>query len=344
MKAIQKTVKGIGVEFVELEIPCIGRNEVLIEVKATALCKSDIDVYEWAQLVQNANYKLPFTMGHEFAGIVVKVGEDVKNVKAGERVAGETHIPCGHCYTCRTGNQHICRNNMGVIGRSVNGCFAQYIRIPEIAVVKLPESVSYKQGAVLEPFATAMHALSKANLAGNSIAILGIGTIGLMAVELAKFLGSTKIFAMGNNDIRLAESKQRGADVTINGSKEDFVEVIMHETKGLGVSAVIDMTGNDRVINQSVEALMVAGTLVHVGMVQKPLTFNNFMYGVVYKELNITGIFGRRMFETWETVMSILDTGRINLDSYIGKVMKLEDIDKAVAEFKNVSGRIVFEL
>jgi threonine 3-dehydrogenase len=344
MKAIQKAVGEIGIQLVELEIPCIGRNEVLIEVKATALCKSDVDVYEWTQLVQNANYKLPFTMGHEFAGMVVEVGEDVKGVKVGDRVAGETHIPCGYCYTCRTGNQHICRNNMGVIGRSVNGCFAEYIKIPEIAVIKLPDSVSYRQGAVLEPFATAMHALSKVNPSGNTIAILGIGTIGLMTVELAKFIGSTKIFAMGNNDIRLAESKLRGADIIINGSKEDFIEVIMRETKGIGVSAIIDLTGNDRVINQSVEALMVAGTLVHVGMVPKPLTFNNYMYGVVYKELKITGIFGRRMFETWETVMSILDTGRINLDSYIGKIMKLEDIDQAVAEFKNVAGRIVFEL
>ncbi len=344
MIAIQKTVGELGVQFAELEVPSIGRNEVLIEVKATALCKSDVDVYEWTQLVQNANYKLPFTMGHEFAGLVVEVGADVKGVKVGDRVAGETHIPCGHCYTCRTGNQHICRNNMGVIGRSVNGCFAEYIKIPEIAVIKLPDTVTYRQGAILEPFATAMHALSKVNLAGSTIAILGIGTIGLMTVELAKLLGCTQIFTMANNDKRLDESKRLGADITINGLKEDFVEVIMRETKGVGVSSIIDMTGNDSVINKSVEALRVAGTLVHVGMVQKPLTFNNYMYGVVYKELNITGIFGRRMFETWETVMSILDTGRINLDSYIGRVMKLEDFDQAIADFKNVSGRIVFEL
>lgn len=344
MIAIQKTVGELGVQFTELEVPSIGRNEVLIEVKATALCKSDVDVYEWTQLVQNGNYKLPFTMGHEFSGLVVEVGADVKGVKVGDRVAGETHIPCGHCYTCRTGNQHICRNNMGVIGRSVNGCFAEYIKIPEIAVIKLPDTVTYRQGAILEPFATAMHALSKVNLAGSTIAVLGMGTIGLMTVELAKFLGCTQIFTMANNDKRLDESKRLGADITINGLKEDFVEVIMRETKGVGVSSIIDMTGNDSVINKSIESLRVAGTLVHVGMVQKPLTFNNYMYGVVYKELNITGIFGRRMFETWETVMSILDTGRINLDSYIGKVMKLEDFDQAIADFKNVSGRIVFEL
>ncbi len=344
MKAIQKTVGEIGAQLVDLEIPRIGRNEVLVLVKDAALCRSDVDVYEWTQLVQNAHYKLPFTMGHEFSGIVVEAGEDVKGISVGDRVAGETHIPCGHCNTCRTGNQHICRNNMGVIGRSVNGCFAKYIKIPEIAAVKIPDSITYRQGALLEPFATAMHALSKVNPCGNSIAILGMGTIGLMAVELAKFLGSTKIFVMGNNELRLAESKRLGADVTINGSKEDFVDVIMRETNGVGVSSIIDMTGNEEVINKSVEALKVAGTLVHVGMVPKPLTFNNFMYGVVYKELNITGIFGRRMFETWETVLSILNTGRINLDNYIGKVTELENFEQAIEDFKKVTGRIIFEL
>ncbi len=344
MKAIQKTVGEVGAQLVELEIPRIGRNEVLVQVKDAALCRSDVDVYEWTQLVQNAHYKLPFTMGHEFSGIVVEVGEDVKSIRVGDRVAGETHIPCGYCNTCRTGNQHICRNNMGVIGRSFNGCFAEYIKIPEIAAVKIPDSISYRQGALLEPFATAMHALSKANPSGNSIAILGMGTIGLMTVELAKFLGSTKIFVMGNNELRVAEGKRLGADVTINGSREDFVEVIMRETNGVGVSSIIDMTGNEEVINKSVEALKVAGTLVHVGMVPKPLTFNNYMYGVVYKELNVTGIFGRRMFETWETVLSVLNTGRIRLDNYVGEITELENFEQAIADFRKVTGRIIFEL
>ncbi len=344
MKAIQKTAGKPGAQFVELEIPRLGRNEVLVQVKAAALCRSDVDVYEWTQLVQNAHYKLPFTMGHEFSGLVVEVGADVKGIRAGDRVAGETHIPCGCCNTCRTGNQHICRNNMGVIGRSFDGCFAEYIKIPEIAAVKLPDSITYRQGALLEPFTTAMHALSKANPSGSSIAILGMGTIGLMAVELAKFLGSTKIFVMGNNELRLEESRRLGADVTINGSREDFVQVIMRETNGVGVASIIDMTGNEDVINKSVEALKVAGTLVHVGMVPKPLTFNNYMYGVVYKELNVTGIFGRRMFESWETVLSILSTGRIELDNYIGKVTELENFEQAIVDFRSVTGRIIFEL
>ena len=111
----------------EVEVPEIGRNEVLIRVEASALCKSDVDVYDWTPLVEKANYDLPFVMGHEFAGTIVKVGEDVQGYQEGDRVAGETHIPCGHCETCRNGNHHICGNHMGVLGRTVDGCFADYI-------------------------------------------------------------------------------------------------------------------------------------------------------------------------------------------------------------------------
>ena len=343
MRAILKDKREAGFTFTEAPVPEIGRNEVLIKVEASALCKSDVDVYEWTELVDRANYDLPFIMGHEFSGTIVKTGEDVKGFQEGDRVAGETHIPCGHCETCRTGNQHICGNHMGVLGRTVDGCFADYIALHEKALIKLPDKVSFQEGAILEPFATAMHAVSKAKPSGKSLLIAGVGTIGQMAVEIAKFLGCTKLFAVDINDKKLEESKKRGADVLINGIKEDLVEIVKKETKGYGVDAVIDFTGNERVINQEVEAVKIAGTIVHVGMVEKTLTYHNFMYGVVYKELIVTGIFGRRMYETWTEVMNILKTGKIDLSSFVAKEMRLEDFEKANEEFSSVSGRIVFD-
>ena len=126
--------------------------------------------------------------------------------------------------------------------------------------------------------------------------------------------------------------------------KEDFVAVARQRTGGTGLDAIVDFTGSERVINQAVEALRAAGTLVQVGMVEKPLTFQNYMYGVVYKELNITGIFGRQMFETWEMLFNILRTGRINTESYIGKRMQFEQMDEAVTVFNSVVGRIVFPM
>ncbi len=342
MKAIVKEEKKIGFSYKEVEKPAISRDEVLIKVKASALCKSDVDVYEWTELVDKADYARPFIMGHEFAGEIVEVGDAVHGYKVGDRVAAETHIPCGYCETCRNGNQHICGNHMGVLGRTANGCFTEYVALHQKSVVKIPDNLTYEQGAILEPFATAMHAVSKANPSGKSLLIAGTGTIGQMAVEIAKYLGCTKLFALDVNDLKLDESKKRGADIIINGIKEDLVEVVKRETNGYGVDAVIDFTGNERVINQEVEAVRIAGTIVHVGMVEKPLTYHNFMYGVVYKELIVTGIFGRRMYETWTETMNILETGKIDLNSFISKQMKLEDFDKAIEEFPKVSGRIVF--
>lgn len=343
MKAIVKELREKGFTMKEVPIPEIGRNEVLIKVEASALCRSDVDVYEWTELVDRANYDLPFIMGHEFSGTIVKLGEDVQGFKEGDRVAGETHIPCGYCETCRTGNQHICGNHMGVLGRTVDGCFAEYIALHQKALIKLPDNVTFEEGAILEPFATAMHAVSKAKPSGKSLLIAGTGTIGQMAIEIAKFLGCTKLFAVDINDYKLEESKKRGADIIINGTKEDLVEIVKRETDGYGVDAVIDFTGNQHVINQEVEAVKIAGTIVHVGMVEKPLTYNNFMYGVVYKELIVTGIFGRRMYETWTEVMNILKTGNIDLKSFVAKEMRLEDFGQALKDFSSVSGRIVFK-
>lgn len=343
MKAIVKESREPGFSMKEVPVPEIGRNEVLIKVEASALCRSDVDVCEWTELVDRAGYALPFIMGHEFSGTIVKTGEDVQGFREGDRVAGETHIPCGYCETCRTGNQHICGNHMGVLGRTVDGCFAEYIALHEKALIRLPDNVSFEEGAILEPFATAMHAVSKANPSGKSLLIAGVGTIGQMAVEIAKFLGCTKLFAVDINDYKLEETKKRGADIVINGTKEDLVEIVKRETDGYGVDAVIDFTGSQYVINQEVEAVKIAGTIVHVGMVEKPLTYHNFMYGVVYKELIVTGIFGRRMYETWTEVMNILKTGKIDLKSFVAKEMKLEEFEKALQDFASVSGRIVFK-
>jgi len=344
MKAINKSKAVKGAKFIQKDIPQVGRDEVLVKVKAAALCSSDVDVYEWTPLVAKAGYKLPFTMGHEFSGEIVKIGDGVRGFNVGDRVAGETHIPCGHCETCRTGNQHICGNHMGVLGRTVDGCFAEYIKLSQKAVISLPDNLTFRQGSILEPLATAMHAVSKANPSGKTLAIMGTGTIGQMAVDIAKFIGAVKIFAVDISDLKLEECKKRGADVTINGLNEDVVSIIKEETKDNGVDVIIDFTGNEKVINQCIEALKTAGTLVHVGMVDKPLALNNFMYGVVYRELVITGIYGRRMYETWTQLMEILSTERLDLDSYIGKVMPFENFEKGIELFSKVSGRIVFDI
>ena len=344
MIAIRKTEERPGVTFVDIPVPQPGDQEVLIRVRASAFCRSDLDVAEWTPLVASAHYKLPFTLGHEFSGEIVAMGKNVKGFAVGDRVAAETHIPCGCCQACRTGNQHICGNHMGVLGRTVDGCFAEYICMDAGSVIKIADTLTWEEGALMEPFATAMYAVMKAKPYGQPLVIAGVGTIGQMAVEIARHLGASQIFAVDINDQKLSESIQRGADYAVNGKNEDFSKLVLEKTGGVGAYSAIDFTGNQKVINQAVRSLRIAGTLVHVGMVEGSMEYQSFMYQVVYRELNITGIYGRKMFETWEMVDNLLKQNKIDMSSFIGKRMKLEEFEKAADIFRDISGRIVFEM
>ncbi|MDR1903414.1 MAG: alcohol dehydrogenase catalytic domain-containing protein [Treponema sp.] len=276
MKAIRKTKKVSGAELMDIPIPKIGPRDLLVKVKAAALCKSDVEVFEWTPLVQAANYRLPFTMGHEFAGEVVETGELVSAFSKGDRVAGETHIPCGTCRECRTGNQHICSNHMGVLGRSVDGAFGEYIRLPEVSAIRLSVDVDYIQGSLYEPLGTAIHALQKVSVSGANIAILGPGTIGLMACEAARAMGAAGVITVGSNPERLRYSLTLGADSAINAKEQNFIKEIKKQCSHL--DAVIDCTGNAGLINQAIDALSAAGVLVHVGMVESELAIPRYMY------------------------------------------------------------------
>lgn len=341
MKALVKDKAEPGAILQEMPSPVPQETDLLVRIKATALCKSDVDVIEWTPLVAASNLSLPLIMGHEFLGEVVDMGKLVKNFKVGDHITGETHIPCGYCYPCRNGNQHICSNNMGVLGRNVHGSFAEYIRIPERSAIKVDQGLSPAHGSLLEPLVTALHALSKGNVSGDTVLVSGCGTIGLMAVELAKILGATKIFALDVFQNKLDAALKFGADVVINGRENDLVEVIESETNGVGVGTVIETTGNQKVINNAVNALRVAGTLVFVGMIDYPLTFNEFMHKVVYRELKLTGIFGRRIYETWETAHRILESGKLDLAHYVGAEIKLEEYEKGLELFPTTLGRVV---
>jgi len=339
LNAIRKTKAGPGAQIVDIPIPECGPQDLIVEVKATAMCKSDIEVLEWTPLVAAANYKLPFTLGHEFSGEVVQVGPLVKNFKPGDRVAGETHIPCTICYECRTDKQHICTNDMGVLGRNVDGSFAQYINLPAISAIKLSKDADFVESSLLEPLGTAFHALQKAEIFGANVAVIGTGTIGLMTCELAKLLGATRVFAVDLKPSRLEYALKLGADVAINSLEQDFVTEIAKHTDHL--DAVIDLTGSEIVINKAIDALSTGGRLIHVGMVQEDLKIERFMHRVVYRELIVTGLFGRHMFRTWEPLMNLLDAGCLDLKAYVGETMPMSDYQRAIDIFDDINGRAI---
>ena len=340
MKAIRKTLAAPGAEFLDISIPQPGPRDLLVKVKASALCKSDVDVFEWTPLVQSANYSLPFTMGHEFSGEVVETGELVKSFAKGDRVAGETHIPCGTCRECHTNNAHICTNQMKILGRTHGGSFAEYILLPEISAVKLPLGIDFAAGSVCEPMGVAIHSLQKANISGKNVAVLGPGTIGLMTCEAAKALGAAGVIAVGSSPSRLEYSLKVGADIAINWKEQDFVKEIKKEFSHL--DAVIDCTGNNTLIDKAIDALSNSGTLVIVGMVESELSIPRYMYRVVYRELKITGLWGRHMYTTWDIMNSLIKTGRIKLDHYVGEQIPMSQYTRGLECFNQLIGRAVF--
>ena len=341
MKAVQKTKPGVGCEIVNIPVPEIGAGDLLVRVKATAICKSDEEVWAWSPLVEAANLPMPWIMGHEYCGEIVEMGAMVEGFSVGDVVAGETHIACGVCKTCRTGNQHICGNNMGVLGRNVDGSFAEYIRMPAKSAVLLPKTFDPKHGAILEPFGVAVHAVTEAEVSGKAVLIVGAGTIGAMAVEVAKLLGAVKVIAADIVQSKLDECLKHGADYVINSREKNLAEEVLKLTNGYGVESVIDFTGNNRVINAEIDAVAIAGRLRIIGMVETQLIIDNFMYRCAYRQIDIKGLFGRRMFETWELILDIIETGRIDFSRFVGQVRPIDEINDAMEHFAEVNGRIV---
>ncbi len=314
MRAVVKAREGRGAEPRTLPVPGAGPGEVLVRVRSCAICGTDVHIYQWnswaAANVAKAYSSLPRILGHEFSGEVVRVGEGVTRVKIGDRVAAETHLPCGDCYLCRTGNGFNCQN----IRRFKNGVYAEYALIPEFSCEKLPDSVSYEIGSMLEPFSVAVHGAGKARMVGDSVAVVGAGPIGLFTVKLARAMGAAKIFASDVSDYRLDLAKKAGADVVVNAGREDVVKAVREGTGGLGAGVVFEISGNVKATKQAFELLRKCGTMVMTGLPSEPLVLDAGS-DIVWKAATIHGIHGRETFTSWEISKSLLASGVVEIAS-----------------------------
>jgi threonine 3-dehydrogenase len=340
MKSVIKENEGVGAILKEIDIPVLEEGEILIKVKAAAICGTDVHIYKWTEWAQNVGMNLPSVLGHECSAEVVKVGPGVKTHKVGDYVACDTHIPCGQCYQCRNGEQHICAN-LKMFGVHTNGCFAEYAKIPAICAVKIPESISPNVGAVLEPLGTAVRSCVEVQPSGKNIAVIGCGPIGLMAVNTAKAFGAANVFAVDINDYRLGIAKEMGATEAISSMSVNAVERILEATNGVGVDAFIDASGNTFAILDGFKYLRKGGTVALIGLPSKPIEID-LGSQVVFKEAKIIGIHGRRMFETWTTMSNLLDKGLINIDPVITHVLKLEEFEKGFdISIKGIGGKVI---
>jgi len=325
MQAIRKLKSEPGLWLCDnVEIPSVGDKDVLITVTHAGICGTDRHIYEWDRWSQN-RIKVGISTGHEFVGTVSEVGPGVERFKPGQRVSAEGHIYCGQCKPCRTGNAHICRS-VEIIGIDRDGCFAQFVSIPERNVWPVDSRIPDKVAAVFDPLGNAVHTVMSANVSGKSVLITGVGIIGLMAVSVARAAGAGKIIVTDVDPRRLTIAKTLGADVAYLGTDETWPELARAETNGHGPQVLLEMSGNRFAIKQGFTALGDGGTAALLGIPGDDISFN-LADDIIFKGATVIGINGRRIFETWYQMESLILSGRLNLDPIITHVIAMDKFE-----------------
>ncbi len=328
MKAVVKPGLAPGAEIRDVDVPSIGPKDVLIRVRAVAICGSDIHIYHSLPTLM-AITRPPLIFGHEACGEVVEVGEQVIKLKTGDLIAVETHIPCGTCYQCQTGGQHICER-LTIFGVQTDGAFAEYAKVPETVCWKLAKDTSPDLGAILEPLGVAVHGVLSGEINGRSVAIFGCGPIGIFAIQAATVLGATKVFAVEVSPARLALAHRCAPDAILLNPKEvDPVEAIMEGSDGQGVDVSLEYSGSGEALKQALRVLKPRGRVSLVGVPSGPVELDIYR-DIILKEARILGISGRLIWQSWWQVQELLSSGRFDPMKVITHRFPLADFVTAV--------------
>ena len=322
MKALVKAKPEKGLWMEEVDIPTIGINDVLIKIKKTAICGTDLHIYKWDEWSQNT-IPVPMTIGHEYVGVIAEMGAGVKNFEIGERVTGEGHIACGHCRNCRRGKKHVCENTVG-IGVNINGCFAEYVKVPAENVMKVHSSIKDDYLAIMDPFGNATHTALSFPLVGEDVLITGAGLIGSMAVAIARFAGARHIVVTDISDYRLEIAKKMGATRAINPMNTKIKDV-MDDLGMVGFDVGLEMSGSPHAFNDMIEHMYNGSKISLLGIL--PSDTKVAWSDIIFKALTLKGIYGREMFETWYKMEQMLIAG-IDLSPIITHHFKVDDFQK----------------
>jgi len=339
MKSLVKSKSEVGIWLESVEKPTIGHNDVLIKVKKTAICGTDIHIFNWDDWAQKT-IPVPMTVGHEFSGEIVEIGSEVVGLKIGDRVSAEGHVTCGHCRKCRAGERHLCRNTIG-IGVNRPGAFGEFISVPASNVCPLPPTISDDLGAILDPLGNAAHTALCYDLVGEDVLITGAGPIGIMAVAIAKHVGARNVVITDVNDYRLGIAKQMGATRAINVSRKSTKDVMSELNMTEGFDVGLEMSGNPSAFSDMLNTMNHGGKIALLGILpdETPIDWNK----VIFKGLEIKGIYGRRMFETWYKMIAMLESG-LDLSPVMTHQYKIDDYEKAFEIMRSgKSGKVILD-
>lgn len=339
VKALTKKHAEKGIWLEDIAEPEYGPNDVLIRVKKTAICGTDIHIYRWDEWAQKT-IPVPMAVGHEFSGEIVAMGSEVRGYEVGDRVSAEGHITCGVCRNCRAGRRHLCMNTVG-IGVNRPGAFAEYIAVPAFNVFKLPDSITDEIAAMLDPFGNATHTALSFDLVGEDVLITGAGPIGIMACAVAKHVGARHIVITDLNEYRLDLARQMGATLTLNIQKSSVREAMdgLGMTEGFDVG--LEMSGNGEAMRQLLRSMHHGGKVALLGIppADTAIDWNE----IIFKGLELKGIYGREMFETWYKMAAMLQSG-LDLSPMITHRFGVDDYQEAFEIMDSgESGKVILD-
>ncbi|MDQ0217418.1 zinc-dependent alcohol dehydrogenase [Peribacillus cavernae] len=307
-------------------VPEIQDNEVLIQVKACGICGTDPHIY-------NGHFPapMPLIQGHEFSGEVVKVGSAVSSVAVGDRVTADINISCGNCYFCRIGQKLFCEN-ITQLGVHIDGAFAEYVKAPENNVYKLPEGMTWDEGAYIEPLACVIRGQERAKVGmGDTVAIIGAGPMGLAHAILAKLNGAGRVIISEMNQTRIQKAKDLGIDVVIDASEKDSVQEVLNLTEGRGADVVFEVVGSMPTYRQAFQMVRRGGTLVAYGAAPADHTLEIKPFEIYSKELTIVGSYAGT-YGTWVKAIQLISSKRFNPNDIISKTITLDNLEDGIKE------------
>lgn len=338
MNAIAKMQAAKGLELVQVPIPEPGDNDVLIKICKTAICGTDLHIYNWDEWSQK-NIKPPVVIGHEYVGRIAKLGKNVTAYHEGQLVSGEGHIVCWHCRNCRAGNMQWCKHTKGV-GVNRNGAFAEYLCIPASNVIELDDDLDTDVVSFFDAFGNATHTALMFDVVGEDVLVTGAGPIGIMGAAICKHNGARSVTITDINDYRLDLARKMGIEA-VNTAKEDLRESMKRNKILEGYDVGLEMSGSAVALNQMLENMRNGGSIAQLGIFGKgaQVDWNE----ITFRGLTIKGVYGRRMFETWYKMQAMVHSG-LDMGPIITHRFDYKDFEKAFAIMNTGnSGKIILK-
>jgi len=323
MKALVKKFPEKGLVFEDVPEPVTGDNDVKIKIHKTAICGTDLHIYNWDEWSQKT-IETPRVIGHEYVGEIVELGRNVHNWEVGDIVSGEGHIVCGKCRNCLAGNGHLCKETVGV-GVNRDGAFAQYLVIPQENVRKCQKDIPEEMYSIFDPFGNAVHTALSFELTGEDVLITGAGPIGIMAAAVCKHVGARRVVITDINDERLELAKKLGIQYTVNTAKEELSDIMEQLSIKEGFDVGLEMSGSEIALNTMIDHMVHGGKIALLGLLKSDSRID--WSKIIFNGLVIKGIYGRQMHETWYKMSAMLQGG-LDISNIITHRMDITEYEK----------------